>query len=110
MRARGFGDLGAVVMDAVWAHDDKVTVRDIFDELSRSRNLADTTVMSTMDNLHKKDWLQRERDGKAYRYWPTMTKEERTAKLMRAALTSGGDSDLVLTYFCGRSVTMNRRS
>ena len=27
--------------------------------------------MSTMDNLHGKGWLQRERNGKAYRYWPT---------------------------------------
>jgi predicted transcriptional regulator len=86
-------------MDRIWLHDDKVTVRQIFDELSSARQIAYTTVMSTMDNLHRKDWLSRERSGKAYLYWPSVTREERSARLMRSALNSGGDSDLVLTYF-----------
>lgn len=52
-----------------------------------------------MDNLHTKGWLARERDGKAYRYWPTLTREQHSAGLMREALRSGGRSDLVLSYF-----------
>ncbi len=99
MQERPFGDLEAIVMDRIWLHDDKVTVRQIFDELSSARQIAYTTVMSTMDNLHRKDWLSRERSGKAYLYWPSVTREERSARLMRSALNSGGDSDLVLTYF-----------
>jgi hypothetical protein len=43
-----------------------------------------------MDNLHTKGWLARERDGKAYRYWPTLTREQHSAQLMRAALDEGG--------------------
>jgi predicted transcriptional regulator len=76
-----------------------VTVREVFDELAANRDIAYTTVMSTMDNLHRKGWLSREREGKAYRYWPTMTREERSAKLMRDAFHSGGDVDLVLNHF-----------
>jgi predicted transcriptional regulator len=76
-----------------------VTVREIFEELSRERRIAYTTVMSTMDNLHTKGWLERERDGRAYRYWAIMTREERTARLMREALDDGGRSELVLSYF-----------
>ena len=99
MRVRGFGELEAVVMDRVWDRDGTTTVREIFDELAVEREIAYTTVMSTMDNLHTKGWLARERDGKAYRYWPTLTREQHSAQLMRDALDGGGRSDLVLTHF-----------
>ena len=100
MRIRGFGELEAVVMDLVWNRDpDTVTVREIFEELAAARRIAYTTVMSTMDNLNTKGWLERERDGRAYRYWATLTREQHTARLMREALDGGGRSELVLSYF-----------
>jgi predicted transcriptional regulator len=96
---RGFGDLEAVVMDRVWARDVPVTVRDLFDELRAERNIAYTTVMSTMDNLHRKGWLARERDGKAYRYTAVASREEYSARLMREALAEAGDTEAVLSHF-----------
>jgi predicted transcriptional regulator len=99
VRIRGFGELEAVVMERIWDRDGTTTVREIFDELAVEREIAYTTVMSTMDNLHTKGWLARERDGKAYRYWPTLTREQHSAQLMRDALDGGGRSDLVLTHF-----------
>jgi predicted transcriptional regulator len=99
VRVRGFGELEAVVMGRVWDRDGVTTVREIFDELAAEREIAYTTVMSTMDNLHTKGWLARERDGKAYRYWPTLTREQHSAQLMREALDGGGRSDLVLSHF-----------
>lgn len=86
-------------MDRIWKRGEVVTVRDIFDDLAHDRQIAYTTVMSTMDNLYRKGWLQRERVGKAFRYWSTMTREEHSARLMRDAFDAGGDSDLVLTFF-----------
>ncbi|EUA45711.1 MULTISPECIES: BlaI/MecI/CopY family transcriptional regulator [Mycobacteroides] len=101
MRSRGFGELEAVVMDRVWSRgeDTGTTVREVFDELAAERDIAYTTVMSTMDNLHTKGWLEREREGKAYRYWATLTREQHSARLMREALDGGGSPDLVLTHF-----------
>lgn len=101
MRTRGFGELEAVIMDRIWSRssDTSTTVREIFDELVTERDIAYTTVMSTMDNLHSKGWLVREREGKAYYYWPTLTREQHSAHLMREGLNSGGRSDLVLGYF-----------
>jgi predicted transcriptional regulator len=99
VRVRGFGELEAVVMDRIWNRDGTTTVREIFDELTAEREIAYTTVMSTMDNLHTKGWLARERDGKAYRYWPALTREQHSAQLMREALDGGGRSDLVLSHF-----------
>lgn len=101
MRVRGFGELEAVIMDRIWNRGSSVstTVREIFDELAAEREIAYTTVMSTMDNLHSKSWLARERDGKAYRYWATLSREEHSARLMREALDGGGQPDLVLSHF-----------
>ena len=101
MRVRGFGELEAVVMDRIWDRDPTTptTVRDVFDQLVTERNIAYTTVMSTMDNLHTKGWLTRERDGKAYQYWATLSREEHSAQLMREALEGGGQPDLVLNHF-----------
>lgn len=99
MRVRGFGELEATVMDRLWSRAEVSTVRDIFDDLAAGRAIAYTTVLSTMDNLHRKGWLARERVGKAYHYRPTLTREEHSATLMREAFESGGDSDLVLAFF-----------
>jgi predicted transcriptional regulator len=99
VRVRGFGELEAVVMHRVWNHDGPTTVRDLFDELRETRPIAYTTVMSTMDNLHRKGWLARERDGKAYRYTAVASREEYSARLMREALAEAGDTEAVLSHF-----------
>ena len=88
-------------MDRVWSRD-VCTVRDVLDDLARGRQIAYTTVMSTMDNLYRKGWLERERVGKAFRYWPTTTREQHSAALMRDAFDAGGNSDLVLAFFVGQ--------
>jgi predicted transcriptional regulator len=96
---RGFGDLEAIVIDHLWSRAGMATVREVFEELRQQRKIAYTTVLSTMDNLHRKGVLSRERDGKAYRYWPTLSREEYSARLMRDALAVGGDPDAVLARF-----------
>jgi predicted transcriptional regulator len=104
MRTRAFGELEAVIMDRIWNRDPETatTVREVFDELSAERDIAYTTVMSTMDNLHGKGWLTRQRDGKAYLYWAVMSREQHSARLMREALEAGGKSDVILSHFLER--------
>jgi predicted transcriptional regulator len=96
---RGFGDLEAVIMERVWDRGRPVTVRDLVDELQRERPIAYTTVMTTMDNLHRKGWLARVKDGKAYQYTATASRAEYSARLMREALDGGGDTEMVLSHF-----------
>ena len=95
----GFGDLEAVIMHRVWDHGGPVTVRELFEELQAERVIAYTTVMTTMDNLHRKGWLARVKEGKAYRYTATASREEYSARLMREALAGGGDPEVVLSHF-----------
>jgi len=96
---RGFGDLEAVIMRRVWDLDGPVTVRELYEDLQRERAIAYTTVMSTMDNLHRKGWLARERDGKAYRYTAVASREEYSARLMGEAMAEAGDTEAVLSHF-----------
>ena len=86
-------------MHLVRDHDGPVTVRELFDELRGQRPIAYTTVMSTMDNLHRKGWLNREKDGKAYRYTAVASRDEYSARLMREAMAEAGDTEAVLSHF-----------
>lgn len=97
---RGFGELEAKIMDRLWTRDKPATVREILEELRAGRRvIAYTTVMTVMDNLHTKGWLQRERDGRAYRYRPSESREHYVAELMRDALTTSTDHAAALVRF-----------
>ena len=95
----GFGELEAVLMHRIWDNGGSLTVRDLFEELRAERNIAYTTVMSTMDNLHRKGWLARSRYGKAYRYTAVSSREDYSARLMREAMAGAGDTEAVLSHF-----------
>lgn len=95
---RGFGELETVVMQRIWDRDHPVTVRELFEELRQERVIAYTTVLSTLDNLHTKGWVTRDKVGNAHQYRPTASREEYSARVMREALASGGDTEAVLTH------------
>jgi predicted transcriptional regulator len=98
---RGFGDLETLVMDQLWSLGGEATVREVLEPLQRDRTIAYTTVLSTMDNLHRKGHLTRTREGKAHRYRSVLSRSEHTAALMREALDTDTDSEAVLTHFVG---------
>jgi predicted transcriptional regulator len=102
MALREFGELEAVVMAILWDREAPTTVRSVYDQLRNQRQIAYTTVMSTMDNLFRKGWLDREKVGLAYQYVPKMSREEHTARLMHTVFESGGDSQLILNFFLDR--------
>lgn len=96
---RRLGDLEAAVMDVLWSADGALTVRAVLDELNRTRDLAYTTVMTVLDNLHRKGWVQRELDGRAYHYRPSESREEAAARALRELIESSGDPEAVLLHF-----------
>jgi predicted transcriptional regulator len=95
------GDLEARVMRRIWARREPVTVREVLGDLQQERPVAYTTVMTVMDNLRKKGWLQRQAEGRAYRYAPLISAEEYGAGLMRQALAASSDRPAVLMRFIG---------
>lgn len=99
MGLRTFGELEAVVMDVLWLRAAPSSVRSVHDELIARRQIAYTTVLSTMDNLFRKGWLLRDKVGLAYHYRPVTSREEHSARLMRTVFESGGDGELILNFF-----------
>jgi len=71
-----FGELEEKVMDILWKRGN-ATVREINEELSKKgEKYAYTTIMTILDRLYKKGVLDREKEGKGYRYIPKLSKEE----------------------------------
>src|SRR5689334_21762697 len=96
---RRFGELEAVIMDRLWQWGRPVLVREVVEDLRGERQLAYTTVMTVMENLHRKGWLRRERDGRAWRYEPTGSRSGYTAALMSDALATSPDRSTALKHF-----------
>jgi predicted transcriptional regulator len=76
------GPLEERLLQAVWRRGN-ATVRELLSDCKL--DLAYTTVMTTLDRLHKKDLLTRVPEGRAYRYSPRQTADDfRRAAAMRA--------------------------
>ncbi|TCT16149.1 putative transcriptional regulator [Natranaerovirga pectinivora] len=76
------GTLESEVMDAIWRKGSEVTVREIFDKLALSKDIAYTTVMTIMVRLADKNILDRRKDGKTLYFIPFLSKEEFTSKMV----------------------------
>lgn len=97
-----FGDLEAVIMDVLWRCPEPLSVRQVLDQFPDDQKRAYTTVMTVLDNLHKKGFLRRERSGRAYLYRPTRSREEHTAALMEELLVGSVDPEATLLRFFGQ--------
>jgi predicted transcriptional regulator len=82
---RVFGALERRVLDALWAADGPRTVRDLQPSFP---GVAYTTLMTTLDRLHRKQVLSRTKAGKAYRYTPLHTREALVSGLAGDALAA----------------------
>lgn len=80
-----FGTLEIRVLEALWACSEPQSVRDIQPAFD---GVAYTTVMTTLDRLHRKGVLDREKAGRAYVYRPRYTQEELLSGLAGEALAS----------------------
>ncbi len=69
------GPLESEVMEAVWTRGD-ATVRDVHETLALRRDIAYTTVMTTMGRLATKGLLIRDTSGLAHHYRAGLTREE----------------------------------
>jgi len=99
---REFGELESAIMDVVWAGDRAYLVREVRERLSYNRALAYTTVMTVMNILYGKGVLCREKHGRAWRYWPSESREDHDARLMAEVLRSGGNEHITMMRFVER--------
>ena len=69
------GELESAVMELLWREPGQ-TVNRVEERLHYPRELAHTTVLTTLDRLHRKGYLLREKQGKAFVYAPRYSREE----------------------------------
>lgn len=78
------GPLERKVLDAAWRLE-KANVRMVADALDDE--FAYTTVMTTLDRLYKKGYLDREMSGRAFFYSPRVTHEEMQIGILGDVIT-----------------------
>jgi predicted transcriptional regulator len=69
------GELETAVMEVLWRAPG-LTVNEVEGQLRERRGSAHTTVLTTLDRMHGKGYLTREKRGKAFVYTPRYTREE----------------------------------
>jgi len=93
-----FGALELRVLEALWRRRD-ATVRDLCEDFPAA---AYTTLMTTMERLHKKGALLREKQGRAFIYRPAHSRAEMESGFVTRALQpllSGDSARPVLSSF-----------
>jgi predicted transcriptional regulator len=93
------GPLERRVLEAVWECR-SATVRELIE--GGHLHLAYTTVMTTLDRLFKKNLLTREAEGRAFRYAPSLTREElyrqAAGEAYRQLLNTSSEATLPLSH------------
>ena len=97
------------VMDVLWDATTPLTPGDVQERLPEERAVSYTTVMTVMARLWKKDRLERQRDGRAYAYSPTVTRTEHAAQRMEEILDTAGDRSNALARFAEQLSASERR-
>ena len=96
-----FGPLEVQVLEAVWAGRGAVTVRGLQDAFPQ---LAYTTLMTTLDRLHRKGVLERTKIGRAYAYEAPLSRHEMELRLAAESidgiLGGGGRKSLAPLLSC----------
>ncbi len=95
------GELEAAVLTALWSSPSPLSVREVLGLVKRRPALAYTTILTVLDRLHEKELVAREKDGKAFVYWPRVSREawlgEQAAQVLTGA--EGPPSNAVLMAF-----------
>jgi predicted transcriptional regulator len=81
---RALGELEERLMTILW-EEHPLSVREVCARLKRVK-LAYTTVMTTLDRLHKKGLLARTKQGTAFLYLPAIDRSEYQRRVVESAL------------------------
>ena len=94
------GELESAVMEILWTESGK-TVNEVEERLRNKREIAHTTVLTTLDRLYQKGYLTREKQAKAFVYTPRYTREEFERRMAQEVLGAliGHSAETALSTF-----------
>ena len=77
-----FGKLQRAIMELVWELGE-ASVREVWRQLSQDRELAYTTILTSLQRLEKDGWLTHRQEGNKNIYIPTRTRAQAGAGSVR---------------------------
>jgi predicted transcriptional regulator len=86
------------LMEVVWERGD-ATVGEVLEGLPRRFRVAFNTVQTTIRILEQKGYLRHEAEGRAFRYYPTVRREDASTSAVRTLLKrffGGQPADLAI--------------
>lgn len=88
------------ILDILWGSEAQQSAQDVLDRLHLGK-ITLSTVQSTLERLHRKQLLAREKQARAYYYSPLVTRHEIIRSLLHdiTAEIAGGDIAPVVSGF-----------
>jgi predicted transcriptional regulator len=94
---RPVGALEHAVLECLWSAESALAPREVLDRLGSE--LAYTTVVTILTRLAAKGMVEREKDGRVFRYLATRSEADVLADRMQATLAAAGDREATLSRF-----------
>ncbi|NLZ04611.1 MAG: BlaI/MecI/CopY family transcriptional regulator [Phycisphaerae bacterium] len=91
------GQLQRAVMEIIWSRGE-ATVHQVRDRLDREKELAYTTILTTLQKLERAGWLEHRSEGKSYVYVPRRSREQAGAGSVRGFLKRVFDGNAVAMF------------
>lgn len=95
------------ILNVLWEQQ-PVTVKDVHEKLSESKEVGYTTTLKIMQNMHAKGLVSREPNGKSHLYTTVFKKEETRGNLLDRFIDStfsGSASSLVMQLLGNRKTS-----
>lgn len=105
-------DVQLGIMNAVWEKGE-ATVTEVWDEISRKRNVARTTIMTLMARLEEKGWLKHRTVSPTYIYSATCARDESSKEIISGVLDNvfnGSTENLVMALLDHKNVSRKELS
>ena len=102
--------LELVIMQVLWCEGPS-NVLGVQQKLPPGSNLAYTTVQTMLNVLHRKRRVRRKLKGRAYEYWPTVSRESVIGQAVRdlvERMFGGSSEELVMSLIKGQQVDPTR--
>ncbi len=93
------GELERQVMDVLWGATERLTARQVLEQLRCESALAYTTIATVLGNLVRKDLACRSAAGRALSYAPTHPRSAYVSGLMHEALAESDNRETAFMHF-----------
>ncbi|HCU91634.1 MAG TPA: hypothetical protein DHU96_02295 [Actinobacteria bacterium] len=92
----GLGPLESAIMLTLWDTSEPLKVTEVTKRLAYPRDLAYTTVMTVLTILCRKDLARRHRNGRAWLYAPTLSRDDYLTQRVRDLVALARDPETVM--------------